>query len=980
MRTKKTENILAYSTSVLALSFVIFAYALTNASSPSAEMSSLQISGKNSLQVLFLGDDGHHRPAERIQEVIPYFAKRGINIHYTDRQEDLTLSRLEEFDVFMQFGNRSHLTSEQEKALLSYVHNGGGFVALHSASASFLNSDAFINLVGGAFNWHGVGVLKTDLTEPNHPVLDGLSSIESWDESYVHVAHNPDKTVLSVREEDGHKEPWTWVRNHGDGRVFYTAWGHDSRTWTNAGFQQLLERGLRWSAGDWALDAEFAPAELTYGEGELPYYPAGEDWGTTGNPIKQIQNPLNLKESMEHLVIDPSFSIELFAADPEISNPIDMAWDEQGRLWITETVDYPNKFADDRIGNDRIKILEDTNGDGKADNITIFAEGLNIPTSLVLSNGGAIVAQAPDILFFKDTTGDGKADHKEVLMTGWQTFDTHAGPNNLQYGFDNQIWGAVGYAGFEGSVGNEEFNFAQGFFRFKPDVSEMEFVSNTTNNTWGLGFNEEGVAFGSTANGNPAVHSAVSNKFYESVSGWNSPRLPMIANNDNIYALPDSIRQVDHHGRFTSGSGFHVYTARDFPKEYWNRMAFVSEPTGHLMSKFILESDGSGYKADNSWNLIASLDEWFSPIQAKVGPDGALWFVDWYNLVIQHNPQPDGWDLGEGNAYVSDLRDRDHARIYRVVYNEAEHKEAFNLKNASAGELVSALNHDNLFWRLTAQRLLVERGDTDVLPALYQLTKENRVDELGLTPGALHALWTIHGLGALDGSNTDALQVALNSLHHPSSSVRRSALMVLPRNQDISNKILNAGFLPNPDVPGGVGYRRMSGDPQVRLAALLALAEMPSSESAGRSIAELLLNEADANDRWIRDAATAAGSRHDRSFLAHILDKEINQNADSTYKANVASAIERITRHHADKGASGALAGQLASLRNTDHTIGLAFVGGLAAGSNEVLASKFNSQQKNALRELRASLPVEYSEKLDALADKWNTPDLFGTR
>ncbi len=139
------------------------------------------------------------------------------------------------------------------------------------------------------------------------------------------------------------------------------------------------------------------------------------------------------------------FEVKLFAQEPDITNPIAMSWDERGRLWIVESVDYPNTFLEtDGAANDRIKICEDTDGDGKADKFTVFADKLNIPTSMVFANGGVIVSMAPYFLFLKDTNGDDKADIREVVMDGWEKTDTHFGPSNLQYGFNNKIWGVVG--------------------------------------------------------------------------------------------------------------------------------------------------------------------------------------------------------------------------------------------------------------------------------------------------------------------------------------------------------------------------------------------------------------------------------------------------------------------------------------------------------------------------------------------------------
>ncbi|REL37591.1 dehydrogenase [Rhodohalobacter sp. SW132] len=942
---------------------------------------------RKSLEVLFLGDDGHHNPKTRIQTVIPYLAEHGIHVHYTDRQSDLNRKTLDKYDVFMLYGNRSGLTREQEHSLLSYIADGGGFVALHSASASFNDSDAFVNLVGGAFKAHGAGTFSTRQVVSDHPVLEGVPEIESWDETYVHMKHNPDRTVLSVRVEGDHEEPWTWVRNHGDGRVFYTAWGHDERTWSNDGFKQLLQNSLRWTAGDWALDADFSKPELAFGDGELPNYPAGESWGTVDDPITQVQLPLSPEESREHIVVDPDFEVVLFASEPDIVNPIDMTWDERGRLWVLETVDYPNDFKDEREGNDRIKILEDTTGDGKADEITVFAEGLNIATSLVLANGGVIVAQAPDFFFLQDTNGDGKADHKEVIMTGWGDFDTHAGPSNLQYGIDNHIWGAVGYSAFDGTVGNERHRFSSGFYRFTPNADSLEYISNTSNNTWGLGFNEEGFVFGSTANRNPAVQSAVPNRFYRGIRGVGStPTLPMIANTSEIYPIMEEIRQVDQHGHYTAGSGFHIYTARNYPESYWNSRAFVGEPTGQLLGEFILEEEGSHYHAHNAWNFLSSLDEWFSPTQTKVGPDGALWMVDWYNIIIQHNPFPNGWERGEGNAYVTDLRDVEHARIYRIVYKGDENAdENFSLENATEADLVDALTHTNMFWRLTAQRLLVENGNANVLPDLYEMVNDRSVDQLGLNPGALHALWTMHGLGALDGNNAEAFDVAAGALHHPANAVRRAALMTLPRNETARDLVLAADFVPNPEAPGDMGYTMpattmMSSSLHVRLAALLALAEMPASDKAGQAVAEMIVMSENANDRWLRDAASAAAAKNEVSFLDHVFTKHLPESADSTYKENVATAMERVGGHYALGEYNGDVSKYLSGLPDADPTLGAAFVGGLAEGWPEGEAPQFSDSERNSLSSLRANLPEEYDEHLDALAEKWESSDIFGNR
>src|SRR6266852_8711689 len=239
----------------------------------------------------------------------------------------------------------------------------------------------------------------------------------------------------------------------------------------------------------------------------------------------------------------------------------------------------------------------------------------------------------------------------------------------------------------------------------------MEFLRSTSNNTWGLGISEEGIIFGSTANGNPSVYMPIPNRYYEAVRGWTpSLMLGTIADSYRFKSITDKVRQVDYHGGYTAAAGHSLYTARNYPKEYWNSTAFVNEPTGHITGTFVLRRDGSDFHSTNPCNLVASEDEWSSPIMAEVGPDGNVWIIDWYAYIVQHNPTPNGFTTGKGAAYESDLRDKKHGRVYRIVYDGktpgAVKKTPFSLAGATPKKLVEALKHDNLFWRRHAQRLL----------------------------------------------------------------------------------------------------------------------------------------------------------------------------------------------------------------------------------------------------------------------------------
>jgi putative membrane-bound dehydrogenase-like protein len=924
-----------------------------------------------SLSVLFLGDRGHHRPADRAAQLVPVMHDRGIEVTYTEDVSRLNPETLARYDALIVYANIDAIGPAEEKALLDYVAGGGGFVPLHCASFCFRNSDAYVRLVGAQFKSHGTGEFDTETVDPGHPVMQGLRPFRTWDETYVHAPHNEaDRVVLQVRRGGDRAEPWTWVRTHGKGRVFYTAYGHDGRTWGNPGFHDLVERGIRWAAERWdGFDPRRGPnrgAEpLTYDPAgaAIPFYPPSQRWGAQGEAFKQMQRPLSPAGSAGHMVVPRGFEAKLFASEPQIAKPLCLAWDHRGRLWLGESVDYPNDLQPRGKGHDRITVCDDTDGDGKADAFAVFAEGLSIPTSLAFYDGGVIVHQAPETIFLKDTDGDGKADVRRTILTGWGTRDTHAGPSNLRWGFDNWLWGAVGYSGFDGTVGGERLKFGQGFYRFRPDGSKLEFLRSTNNNTWGLGLTEEGLVFGSTANGCPSVYMPIPNRSYESVRGGAPGALASIASSNKFYPVTDRVRQVDWHGGFTAAAGHAVYTARTYPRHYWNRTAFVAEPTGHLVATFLLEPDGSDFASDNSWNLLASDDEWTSPIAAEVGPDGNVWAIDWYSYIVQHNPTPQGFKTGKGNAYETPLRDKTHGRVYRVVAPGPKPPGRFALDPADAKGLVVALTNDNLFWRLHAQRLLVERGKRDVVPDLMRLAYDRSVDALGLNPGATHAIWTLHGLNA-----PEARAVAVAALSHPSAGVRRNAAQALPRDREAVKDLLASKLLNDPDA-------------QVRLAALLALSEMPPSIVAASEVGSVVTGGSLGTDRWLSDGATSAAAANARAFLEAVSGMGLVRSPAP--RARALDVVAKVAEHYARGGPSDSVGavfvamerGISAKLGGTDHAIPEAIVAGLVRGWPGGRPARLGPDGEKALTNtVLPRLPVAARAPLVALAGGWGVP------
>jgi putative membrane-bound dehydrogenase-like protein len=904
------------------------------------------------VKVLLLGDEGHHRPAVMARLLTPILAKAGIQVDFTINVNELTAARLARYDVLAIFRDSGNLPARPEAALLDFVEDGKGLVAIHCASHCFRNSDKYTALVGGRFWKHGTGVFRSRIIEAQHRAMQGVKSFESWDETYMHNQLAEDIRVLMVREEQGGYEPYTWVREQGKGRVFYTALGHDERTWKSPGYHRLLEQGIRWAAGR-VKPAPVKPFE--YVEANVPYYVPGKQWGTMGEPIRKMQKPLEPAESMKHMHLPEGFEIQLYAAEPDIARPIAMAWDERGRLWIAESVDYPNDMQPPGKGHDRIKICEDTRGTGRADKFTVFADKLSIPTCLVFANGGVIVAQAPDTLFLKASKGDDRADIRKTLFRGWGTRDTHAGPSNLRRGLDNWIWGTVGYSGFRGSVGDKDHRFGQGIFRFKPDASDLEFLTSTSNNTWGLGLSETGQVFASTANNQHSVHLGVPNRYFEKVRGWYGRGGMGIEDHKKFHPVTPNIRQVDFHGGYTAAAGHALYTARSFPREYWNRAAFVCEPTGHLVHVDWLAPQGSGYTARDGWNILASDDEWTAPIMAEVGPDGALWVIDWYNFIVQHNPTPRGFKTGKGAAYVTPLRDKSHGRIYRIVYKGAKSAQAAKLERSDPKSLVAALGHDNMFWRQTAQRLLVERGKTDVLVFLADQVGEKN------GPPAMHALWTMHGLGAFASAKSEWNEVARGGLAHADPGVRRAALGVMPRNHDSVAAILAAKCLSD-------------ADPHVRLEALLALSEMPASPEAAKGIVRMLLEPRNASDRWLPIAAISAAAASDVSFLQAAVQVQPAPEVEKT----LGEAVRVIAGHVARRAPADAAGTLLASLGKARPAVAEAVLAGLARGWPADKPARLDAGAEKALKTLAAKLSPGGVLQLAALIQRWGQQDRLG--
>jgi putative membrane-bound dehydrogenase-like protein len=563
-----------------------------------------------------------------------------------------------------------------------------------------------------------------------------------------------------------------------------------------------------------------------------------------------FQQPFNVKGAMERTQVPADCRLELYASDPEIGKPIAFAWDARGRLWIAATSDYPHGVTEDGVGHDKIIICEDTKGTGRADKFTVFADKLNLPTGIVFARGGVIIAQPPKLLFLKDSTGGDHADVREVLIDGWGIRDTHAQASNLHLGYDNWLYGCVGYSGFKGTVGGKPFEFSMGTYRFKADGSALEFLHQFTNNSWGQSANDAGDQFGGTANGAPIFFGGIPRSV--APAGVNVMTAKKINVVEQVRAITPNYRQVDvfgtdergaHWGGYTAAAGSSFIYSSKLPARFQGK-AMVCEPTMKVVELLDVQPDGAGWKALDAMPIFASSDEWTSPVYAEVGPDGAVWVADWQNFIIQHNPTPSvargGFEAktGAGGAHENALRDHNRGRIYRIVARDTPAVMPKPLAGAPTAELVAALNSDTQYWRLLAQQLIVDGKKSDAAPALKQLVIANDGSN-----GAIHALWALQGLGALDADTHKAALLAKDA------RLRRNAVRALGSDAAAQALFFGSGVVGDVDL-------------HTRLAAFVKLAEFPTTPEIKTLVGKLAGDSVVNGDEWLAEAAKMLAKKH----------------------------------------------------------------------------------------------------------------------
>ena len=445
--------------------------------------------------------------------------------------------------------------------------------------------------------------------------------------------------------------------------------------------------------------------------------------------------PLTPEQAMAKMTLPPGFRVELVASEPALQNPVAMAFDDRGRIYVTESFEYPRR--EPGPGRDKIKIFEDKDGDGLAETVTVFAEGLNIPSGIAVGHGGVWVANAPDLLFMEDTDGDDVADKQTVIVTGFGRDDTHELPNALTWGPDGCLYGLNGV--FNRSVVKQDdrvFDFTCALFRIDPITKKFDLFCEGTSNPWGVAFDHEGSAFISACVIDHLWHLTES-AYYLRQGGPYPPHT----------WFADSI--VKHQHQMAAYCGIEYFDSPAYPKQYRDKL-YMGNIHGGCVNSDRVERSGATYKGFGEPDFLTANDVWFMPVAQKVGPDGCMFVLDWYDRYHCYqdaNADPKGVDRG-------------HGRLYRIVHENRPKPKVKDFSKLGNAELEGLLSDENIFNRQRSQLELQERRVVTKDPECAKRLKALVLNSDSPLKVRMHALWSLIGSGTLP---TDFLNQLLDN-------------------------------------------------------------------------------------------------------------------------------------------------------------------------------------------------------------------------
>jgi putative membrane-bound dehydrogenase-like protein len=604
------------------------------------------------------------------------------------------------------------------------------------------------------------------------------------------------------------------------------------------------------------------------------------------------------KDALQTFRIKKGFHLELVATEPNISSPVALSFDERGRMFVVEMIDYSERR--DQVPHlGCIHLLEDTNGDGVYDKSTLYADNLPWPTAVFCYGGGIFVIADPDILYLKDTKGDGKADVREVVFTGFAEgvarVNVQEMPNSLIWGLDNRIHGATsGNGGSIRSLRHPEpnrINLNGHDFAIEPQ--RMSMTAEAGGGQHGLSFDDYGRRF--TCNNSDHVRLfmyderyASRNPFYDMPASLASIAADGPAAEVYRISLEEPWRvirtrwriagvmtgPVEGGGRssgyFTGATGITIYRGDAYQQEFRGD-AFVGECAFNLVHRKKLYRDDIGLKAqrpedEQKVEFLASTDNWFRPVQFANAPDGTLYVIDMYREVVEHP-----WSLPDSIKKFLDLNSgSERGRIYRIAPDGFKQRKSPRLDQASSGELVALLENPNGWHRDTAARLLYERQDKSVVPLLVKLQQTSKS-----ALGRLHALYALEGMGALEESHI------LRALNDAAPQVREHAIQLSER--FATNGVPSEGLWSH--------VTRLVADPDISVRYQLAFT-LGQVKHFGQLDALAAIAEHDIKSQWIQAAVLSSLAEGAGTMLARFsVDPFLGSDAGREFLRHLAQIV-----------------------------------------------------------------------------------------
>ena len=602
----------------------------------------------------------------------------------------------------------------------------------------------------------------------------------------------------------------------------------------------------------------------------------------------------SLENALQTFELEDGFQIELIAGEPLISDPVDMEIDEFGRMYVVEMHGYPLDLS----GSGKIKLLSDTNGDGIMDQSTIFAENLVLPTGILRWKNGLLVTDPPHVYYLEDSDGDGKADIKEIVLTGFAVSNPQHNVNSPRLGLDNWI-----YLGHEPAVSTNTFQDLLGdrgsevhfpshpdgdrlpqnaggrSVRFRPDSFDLEVLASRTQ--FGHTFDKWGHRF-VINNNNHIIQDVIPARYLnrnpyllvsqstESISDHgNAAEVFPITKNPEHQLLTDL-------GVMTSACGITAYLGGAFSSEY-DRAVFIAEPVSNILHIDLLSDNGTLFKASRQHpnkEFLASTDSWFRPVNMYIGPDGALYLLDYYRQYIEH-PEWMAEDVVNSGALYNGT---DKGRIYRITPKGTKPLDWSNklkLGDFTDQELTEKLADPNIWWRRNAQRLLVDRKIAEIPDELFKMAKYNQKPE-----GRVHALWTLEGLGKTNP------ELIINALLDKEAGVRKNAI-----------QIAELHLSEYPEMESALLQLVSEKDPKVRFQLLCTLGFLKSE--AASLVREKLLFE-NMEDEWMQVAALSAPFEENKTLMQATL---ANYQKDNPAYGTLVRRLSAMTASSLDKDA-----------------------------------------------------------------------------